>query len=271
MNHFKMGDSIPIKNKNVLIFSLYYRESRDEYLAMNYYALKTLLEKTDTRNFDIIVFYSLEKEKDLINYNFLKDFNLIKDFQDVIFIKTKYKDDPYMSKWYNIEKVFQYNYEKVLYSDIDVVFLKNPNTLFEYPENKTFCIFENGYIKRNELILKRKGIQSSLVLIPRENFIRIDNFFEKVVKKRVLLNDLGKKIYEEGKINKKEYTDHCFFSEQYAGLFVFLDHNIVVDELNHNWKETILHYGHGLFFKYLPEEFNTETTKSWAKKYQKEE
>jgi hypothetical protein len=98
MNHFKIGEAIPIKNKNVLIFSLYYIEGKDEYLAMNYYALRTLLEKSDIKNFDIIVFYSLEKEKDLINYNFLKDFNLIKDFQDVIFIKTNYKNDPYMAK-----------------------------------------------------------------------------------------------------------------------------------------------------------------------------
>jgi hypothetical protein len=176
-----------------------------------------------------------------------------------------------MAKWYNIEKAFEYNYERVLYIDTDVVFLKNPNILFEYPKNKTFTIFENGYIKRNEVILKRKGIQSALILIPKEDFIKIPNFFEKVVKKRIILNDLGKKLYEEGKINQKEYIAHHFFSEQYAGQFVFLDHNIEMHELNYNWKETILHYGHNLFFEFLPKEFHTETTKSWAKKYQKEE
>jgi hypothetical protein len=70
MNYFKQGDSIPIKNNNVLIFSLYYKEASQEYLPMIYYSLKTLLEQEGKRNFDIIVFYSVEQEKDLLNYNF---------------------------------------------------------------------------------------------------------------------------------------------------------------------------------------------------------
>ena len=274
MNHFKMGDPIPIKNKNVLIFSLYYKEQHQEYLPMTYYSLKTLLKQEGKKNFDIIVFYSLEEDKDLLNYIFWKDFNLIKDFPQVTFIKTKYSEnynDGYMSKWYHIEKAFEYEYETVLYVDTDVIFLENPNTIFDYCKDKTFSTYENGYVKRNEVVLKKSGILSAVVSVPKKDFIKIPNFFDKVVQKRILLKDMGKQAYEEKKLTEKEYLDYCFFSEQYAGQHVFLDYNITVHNLGYDWKKVILHYSHNFCFEYLPEELQTDYVKLVEKSFNKEE
>jgi hypothetical protein len=70
MNYFNQNEPINKKNKNVIIYSLYIKEQNEEYFPMVYHSLKTLLSKAKNRNFDIIVFYTFEKEKDLVNYKF---------------------------------------------------------------------------------------------------------------------------------------------------------------------------------------------------------
>jgi len=269
MNYFNQNEPINKKNKNVIIYSLYIKEQNEEYFPMVYHSLKTLLSKAKNRNFDIIVFYTFEKEKDLVNYKFWKDFNLIKDFPEVIFIKTEYSkifSDGYMSKWYHIEKAFEYKYDWVLYLDADTEFLKDPQPLFEYNPNSAYSISE-GPTKRAEIVLKEWGILSAAVLIPLAKFKNINNFFSQVIEQREELNNLAKKYYQENKLTLEECSDSCFFNEQYAGQFTLIKNNIEVIDFKKEFQNLILHYSHNFCYEYLPEELITDYVKQVEKNF----
>jgi hypothetical protein len=91
-NYFEKTDTIPKKNKNVLMYSIFNRANvnQNHYISMVHYSLKTLHKYIDFEEFDVLVFLNSDDDLDFLNYTHLGKFNLIKDYPNVIFIKNDY-------------------------------------------------------------------------------------------------------------------------------------------------------------------------------------
>ena len=126
---------------------------------MAYWSLKTLSNFYDN-SFDVILFYDSNVENFELEKVHINNFNMVKDFNFVKFIKLNYyekykqKKDPFsykdqnffsnisniwMFKWFGLEKIFSLGYEKILFLDVDTVFYRNPAEIFSSLNEK--CVY----------------------------------------------------------------------------------------------------------------------------------
>jgi hypothetical protein len=294
MKIFKEDEIILTYNKNVILYSLFQREHENEsrYYSMLHYSLTTLLKYREDANYDIVVFLDSDREFDFINYYHLNKFNLIKDFPNVIFIKSSYSKnhkDAWMSKWFHIEKIFNQNYEKVFYLDVDTKFSGNPNEIFLLENNKIYAVFEAIY-KQTEYILKTNGMNSGTILIHKETFTKIPNFFNKALYKREELKKKADLLVKQNLLTQQECDNFYFFSEQYGPQMLLLEYGLNIEvfdfnKINHipdlnwlniQWKtegehiinnepKILLHYSNINDYLILPKKYHTENMKNKLK------
>ncbi len=260
---------------------------------MLHHSLSTLTKQSTKLSFDVVVFMCCDdKNFDLLNYNHLDNFNLVKDFPNVKFFKSDYDEtDAWMSKWYHMQKTFEIGYEKVFYIDCDTIFFDNPSPLFELESGSMYCLLEvSSHV--NDLILKQKGINSGHIVLDRKVYEKIFNFFPSLKIKRQQLIDQAKDLYELGIINKQEFQHFTYFSEQYCAQMCMKDNDIelkLLDSHQINWGGSdrtieydhhgpvkiyprpgiVLHYTTAGAHMYLPFAYHTQYHKQQWEAYEK--
>lgn len=227
---------------NAILYSLYLKEnSTKEHYSFLHYSLSTLYRFiSDRPSFEVIVFICIEEENfSIATYKHLDRFNLLHDFPQVKFVVDgyykKYKDskDPYMAKWYHIERGFQRGYEKILFLDCDTMFFKDPNYFFEKYSSKYAWVIYEAMAPHTQKVLKTRGINSGQILLHKSMFDKFEDFFENLLKTREEINNVAKNMEKEGLLTSKELSAFCFFSEQYGPQVALLKKGVLLKELDY--------------------------------------
>jgi hypothetical protein len=227
------------------------------YYGMMWYALKTLESFYDDQ-YDVVVFYSFGDDKiDFETAKYNSKFNMFQDFPWVKFIKSDYKEryridtvhgdphlaDSYMTKWYNLHKIFDMGYEKVFYTDGDVIFFGDIGYYFEkYSDDKMWVLMEGHSVAL--ILLGHQAMMSGQFMLHKSKFEQVGNFFEKCLQKRKQLNERAYSLLHK-RISEQQYKDFIHFNEQYCAQQVFIDHGVEFEELqkedyttHHTYNET---------------------------------
>jgi hypothetical protein len=249
-------------NKNALYFTIHIEKPfQMYYYGMLWYALKKL-EPFYSGGYDVVVFYSFgDKGISFETAKYNNKFNMYEDFPWVKFIKSDYNEkytihkihgdphlaDSYMTKWYNLHKIFDLGYEKVFYTDGDIIFFGDIGYYFEkYSQDKMWILHEN-VSELTEIMLGRQPMMSGQFMIHKNLFNKIDNFFEKALEKRKYLNEKAIQYLWDHKITEQQYKDFIHFNEQYCAQLTFVDHDIEFEELQP--EDYTTHHRYGSRFK----------------------
>lgn len=222
-------------NKNCLYFNLSIQnESRIMYYGMLYQALESLT-KYYNHSFDVIVYHDCYF--DFNNFKYLNKYNL-KKFEYVQFIESNYSKfynidwntprlhDVYISKWYNLAELFLMKYNKIFFTDCDVLFFKNPSYLFDkYDTNKK--VYGLGCFDKvfNILYPDVEPFLSGQLIIDYNAVPDWLSFYTKIIELRHNQNNLAEKLYINNKISIDEKNAFQYFNEQYAPFIYLKNYN----------------------------------------------
>ena len=218
-----------------MYFSLYCKDKDNvEYYSMLYYALETL-EQFQPLSFDVVVFYSMPGVN-FKQYKHLKKQKIQKRFPWVKFVKSKYYDtDIHLHKWFNLPYVFDLGYTKVFYLDCDIVFLKDPNSIFsKYNETGIYQLVEGGNTPVSK-ILGKPGAASGQWVINKKTFDKTFNLYNFILKNKQELIEKSKVV-----LDRKTAIWFCTVVEQYAAQVTLNKQNIITRNFeieDVNWHE----------------------------------
>lgn len=236
-------------NKNAIVFSLnVHNEHSKIYYAMLYQALKTL-SKFYLGHYDVVVYYTFTNQNySFENFAYKDKYNMYKEFGKFVkFIETDYDKrydttyvlgqknlaDPWMAKWYHMVKAIELGYDKIFYTDCDVLFYSDVGYLFhQYADDEIAVLFCSA----NPLLLDTRPVSSGQFVIHKNFFGDTATFFDKVLEKRKILNDRGEHLHSHGKISRDEVLNWYFFNEQHCGQMVFEDNGanfVQFDEMDY--------------------------------------
>ena len=185
-------------SKNVIYFSLLIPKNNDtSYYTMLYTALSSL-KPYQNDSFDVVVMYTcLDKEFDINTYVYNNKYNIVKDFPFVSFIESDYKKtDVHMHRWHNFSRIFEMGYDVAFYLDCDVVFFQSPMFHFKkYSEKNVMYAKYEGYFPLWEKVLKREGITSGQMILPRSVFSKLKpNLHDRIMSTRKKLERKASKV-----------------------------------------------------------------------------
>ena len=199
------------------------------YYAMLYHALETLFQYYDG-SFDIVVFQSFIDELNFNDYSYLSKYNIVKDFKNIRIIKSEYKEkyknqeyndqvhSPWMSKWYNLQKVYEMGYKKVFMIDCDVVFFGNPSYIFSKYSSDYVWVLGCADDVFSSIYKDKHPIMSGQVLIDFDRIHLPLDFYEKCIEERLKQRSLASAL--EYKFGTRAIKNFTFFNEQYSAQIV---------------------------------------------------
>lgn len=230
--------------KNVMYFSLFCKDKNSvEYYSMLYYALKTL-EKYRPLSFDVVVFYSMPGVN-FKKYKHLETQKIQKKFPWVRFIKSEYLDtDVHLHKWFNLPYVFNLGYEKVFYLDCDVVFLKDPNSIFEKYNEMGIYHMTEGLDSPVAKVLGYAGAASGQWIINKKTFSKTWNLYNYILINRQKLLEKSKVV-----LNREEAIWFATLVEQYAAQVTLKNQGIKsrqMDDSDVNWHKIFTYSSNGI-------------------------
>jgi len=215
-----------VMNKHALYMVLCIDKGTMQYYSMLYYALESW---TKYYNEDYDVFVSVSSpDFDIWNETYL-GLNITKKFPNVFFYKSdfdKTKYNVYLQKWYDMDKVFSKGYKSIFNFDIDSIFYGDIRYIFDKYAGDYLYSLQEGYNEHFFKVLGENGIPSGQLIIPNSVFKKVDNLFEKILDKRVELNNSAKE-----KLDNDNYNWFKGLSEQYSAQKVFKEHGVIYSHL----------------------------------------
>lgn len=222
-------------NNNCLYFNLNIKnEHSTVYYAMLYQALESLTTYYDG-SFDVVVYYDCYFNFD--DFKYLDKYHL-KNFEYIKFIESDYSKyysidynlprlhDAYICKWYNLAQLFLMKYNKVFFTDCDVLFFKDPSYIFDkYDTNKK--IYGLGCFDKvfNILYPNVEPFLSGQLILDFNAVSDWSSFYNKIIELRHHQNNLAEKLYINGNISIDEKKMFQYFNEQYAPFMYLKTHN----------------------------------------------
>jgi hypothetical protein len=192
-----------------------------QYYSMLHYALESW-RKYYKNDYDVFISVS-SPDFDIWNESYL-GLNITKTFPNVFFYKSdfdKKKYDVYLQKWYDMDKVFSKGYESIFNFDVDSIFYGDLRYIFDkYNEDCIYSLRE-GYNEHFYKVLGEPGIPSGQLIIPKSAFNKVDNLFQKILDKRIELNNSAKE-----KLDDANYNWFKGLSEQYSAQKVFKENGV---------------------------------------------
>jgi hypothetical protein len=195
---------------------------------MLYYALSTLFKYYDN-SFDIVIFQSMPDNFDFDKYQYMSKYSIKNDFNNLHIYESDYKskysydyneksNSPWMSKWYNLYKVYQMQYKKVLMIDCDIIFFKNPAYIFDKYDSQYVWVLGCMDTIFSTIYKDKKSIMSGQILIDFDNIKLPDDFYELCVSERLLQQNMANNLAD--KFTQQELKNFNFFNEQYSAQIV---------------------------------------------------
>lgn len=217
--------------KRALYYSLYLPNPESmRYYSMLWRSLETHHDQGEFDQYDIVVAYSAPGI-DFAQYRHLDRFNLMLNYPRVKFIASDYHEhssDPYMHKWYNLDRVFDLGYAQVLMLDCDTVFIDRISPMFDrYFHTNAVHVLLEGANSEFLHILGGPGMGSGQVFISRQVWQQITDFYGQVKTQQA-------QITQQAKETMSEPTAQWFtgLSEQYAAQLVLKDHGIMLNRID---------------------------------------
>jgi hypothetical protein len=219
-------------NSNALYIPLSINQNNMAYYAMLHYSLKTLHQYYNNE-FDVIISVSSSDfdiwEEDYMGLNLVKDFPNVKFFKSNYHAVQEFSTDPFIHKWYDLDKVFDRGYNLVFCFDCDTIFYTNIDYFFtKYDDGNLWALFE-GPSETLFKVLNRNGMAGGQIMFPKHIFEKIPNFSQNVVNKQRELVKLAYEILDE-----KDARWFEEYSEQYSVQAVFVENGFIPNGLSCN-------------------------------------
>jgi hypothetical protein len=237
-----------MNNKYCIYFNLVIlRKESLIYYGMLYNALKSLQPYINiSKNYDIIVF--VDCFFDIDSYLYLDKFS-IKEFEFIKVIKSQYSsrykiehdfprlNDVFISKWYNLQELFLDNYDKVFFTDCDVLFFNDPGYIFNKYDTSNTIYGLGCYDKVFSLMYPNiEPYLSGQILIDRNSVDDWVNFYQNIIEERKKQNYESEKLLSDKAISAQELRSFQYFNEQYAPFMYLKNTNIFSHLLPEDYK-----------------------------------
>lgn len=224
---------------NCLYFSLCAtKESNDVYIRMLKNALRGLKNHYDKENgYDVIVTSNIDiefPEFDFVevlrtNYTDLYDVcDYYQTYDKETFTIEEYLNrnlhSSWMHKWYALEQIVKLGYDRILFSDCDVLINGNLNNIFslfdEIDDKNIFYASLCRDEKFEKYFVSNNTVNSGHFLF-RPDKVNKDGLYELIVKKRKYMDNIMAGAYERNELTVSDLEHFGFFSEQYCAQFYF--------------------------------------------------
>jgi len=208
-------------NKHALYMVLCIDKQSMQYYSMLHYALESW-QKYYKNDYDVFISVS-SPDFDIWNESYL-GLNITKTFPNVFFYKSdfdKTKYDVYLQKWYDMDKVFSKGYESIFNFDVDSIFYNDIRYIFDKYNGDYIYALREGYNEHFYKVLGEPGIPSGQLIIPKSQFNKVDNLFQKILDKRIELNNSAREKLDDG-----NYNWFKGLSEQYSAQKVFTENGV---------------------------------------------
>ncbi len=224
---------------NCLYFSLCITtDFNGQYITMLKNALTGLGNHYNKENgYDVIVTSNVDikfPEHNFVNVlktNYTELYNVCDHYQKYdkeTFTKEEYLQrnlhSSWMHKWYALEQITKLGYDKILFSDCDVLIngdLNNIFSLIDKEDNENIFYASLACDENFEKHFNPKNVINSGHFLFRPNKVNVNTLYESIVKKRKYMDAIMADAYEREEATVTVLENIGFFNEQYCAQLYF--------------------------------------------------